>query len=178
MFRDDHQTGACCRALLARVDRAEWWGEDGRPTAEVCELVDAGAGGLAAGERALLHLAFALWNGWEAGRMRELLSLDADNLATVGELLTALALGPEAVDTWLDEHGGGADRTDSHRERAMRAMRARNFFVSEDEDEDAPQDEQTMDERVAEVRALEGRIRAAVNRSARLMSGRGEDPEG
>jgi len=35
-----------------------------------------------------------------------------------------------------------------------------------------------MDERVAEVRALEGRIRAAVNRSARLMSGRGEDPEG
>ena len=106
MFRDDRQAGACCRALLARVNRGEWWGDDGRPTPEACELVEAGAGEVSAGERALLHLAFALWNGWEAGRLRELLSLDADNLAAVGELLTALALGPEAVDTWLDEHGG------------------------------------------------------------------------
>ncbi len=107
MFRDDRQISAAAQALLARVNHAEWWTPDG-PTPEACDLVEAGAGGLAAGERALLHLTFALWNGWEAGRIRELLSLDSGNLAAVGELLQALALGPEAVDAWLDEHGAPA----------------------------------------------------------------------
>jgi len=65
--------------------------------------VEAGTGGCGAGERALLHFAFTLWNGWEAGRMRELLSLDAGNLAAVRNLLTALSFGPEAVDSWLAE---------------------------------------------------------------------------
>ena len=51
----------------------------------------------------MLNVVFTLWNGWEGGRMRELLSLDAGNLAAVGGLLTAISLGPEAVDTWIGE---------------------------------------------------------------------------
>ena len=103
MFRNDRQISAVAQALLARVNHPGWWTPDG-PAPEACDLVEAGAGELSAGERALLHLAFTLWNGWEGGRMRELLSLDAGNLAAVGDLLTAISLGPEAVDTWLDEH--------------------------------------------------------------------------
>ena len=95
MFRDERQIGAVARVLLARVNRAE--------------LVEADAPGLWAGGRALLHLAFALWNGWPHGRMRELLALDAGKLAAVGELLTALAQGGAAVDGWLDEHGPPRD---------------------------------------------------------------------
>jgi len=113
MFRDDRQISAVAQALLARVNRPEWWTPDG-PAPEACQLVDDGAGGLGAGERALLHLAFTFWNGWEAGRMRELLSLDAGNLAAVGDLLTALSIGPEAVDTWLDEQRAARDALASH----------------------------------------------------------------
>lgn len=113
MFRDDRQVSAVARALLARVHHPEWWTPDG-PAPEACELVEAGAPKQSAGERALLHLAFTLWNGWEAGRMRELLSLDAGNLAAVGDLLTALSIGPESVDTWLDEQRAARDAVVSH----------------------------------------------------------------
>ena len=102
MFRDDRQISAVAQVLLARVNHPEWWTPNG-PTHEACELLETGAGTLSAGERALLYLAFTLWNGWEAGRMRELLSLDAGNLAAAGELLAALARGPRAVDAWLAE---------------------------------------------------------------------------
>ena len=113
MFRDDRQIGEVARALLARVNHPEWWAPGG-PTPEACALVEAGAGKQSAGERALLHLAFTLWNGWKGGRMRELLSLDSGNLAAVGDLLTAMSLGPEAVDAWLDEQRDERDAAVSH----------------------------------------------------------------
>ena len=39
MFRDDRQIGEVARALLARVNLVDLWGEDGRPTPEACDLV-------------------------------------------------------------------------------------------------------------------------------------------
>lgn len=113
MFRDDRQKAACCDALLRRLDLAALWvvrpgiGDTLGPTPAACELIDGGATRLSGGERAMLHLAFALWNGWEAGRMRDLLSLDAGNLEAVGSLLAAVARGPEAVDAWLEAGGKG-----------------------------------------------------------------------
>lgn len=102
MFGSDRQAAACARALLAPVRLADLWTPDG-PTPRACGLYEADGGALSGGERALLLLAFALWNGGRRGAVADLLALDGGNLAAAGELLTAVALGPEAVDAWLDE---------------------------------------------------------------------------
>lgn len=109
MFRDDRQIAACARVLLARVGLAYLWALNG-PTERACEMYDASAGGgpLSSGERAMLLLAFALWNGGRHLVAADLLSLDDGNLAAVGTLLSAVAMGSEAVDVWLHDHGEGA----------------------------------------------------------------------
>jgi hypothetical protein len=100
-YRDEAQHAAVCRALLTRVGLGDLWTDTG-PTPRALELLAEDGGGLSSGERTLLLAAFALWNNHRGLRFTELLRhLDDDNLKTIGELLAAIARGPEGIDAWL-----------------------------------------------------------------------------
>jgi hypothetical protein len=53
-------------------------------------------------ERAMILLAYALWNGGGGLQVAELVSLDPDCLALVGSLFQALSDGHDAIDAWLE----------------------------------------------------------------------------
>lgn len=51
--------------------------------------------------RLLLMIAWAIWNRSQALSLADLLDLDDEQLRAVGELLAALAHGPDGIDSWL-----------------------------------------------------------------------------
>lgn len=53
-------------------------------------------------ERAMILLAYCLWNRAGGLRVAELMALDAERLALVGSLFKALSDGPDAIDDWLE----------------------------------------------------------------------------
>lgn len=101
MFRNDRQAARCNRALLAPLGLADLWTAEG-PTPRACELLDQAGGGMSAGEALMLRVTFDLWNGRGGADLGRLLAvLDADRLRDLGELLAAMANGPDAVAGWL-----------------------------------------------------------------------------
>ena len=104
MFRDDNQNARACRALLATIRRAELWTPTG-PTSEAVMLLEDDGGPLSTGERVMLLIAFAFWNGSGTLRFAEIVeSLDVEPCDAVCSLLVAVKYGSRAVDEWLSEH--------------------------------------------------------------------------
>lgn len=100
MFSDERQLAAVCRTLLASVRLENLWGEH-EPTEDAAALLEADGGPLSSGERGVLLVAFALWNGNTRLPFAAVLHLDSRRLVLMAELLLALASGPEAIDRWL-----------------------------------------------------------------------------
>lgn len=108
MFRDDRQRARVCQALCALVGFPSLWTDEG-PSPRAKELLEADGGPLSHGEKVMLFTAWALWNGRGGLTLTELVdTLDRDNLTAVGELLSAYAQGPDALDAWLAEYSGAA----------------------------------------------------------------------
>ncbi|HEX7480664.1 MAG TPA: hypothetical protein VF331_22885 [Polyangiales bacterium] len=62
---------------------------------------------LAGGDRALLELAYWLWEGGQGPRLSAVVELvDRTRLRMVGTLLVALSEGASAIDRWLRANGG------------------------------------------------------------------------
>lgn len=106
MFRDDQQRAAVCQVLCGRVGRQSLWTPTG-PTPPAEELLQAGGGPLSHGEKVMLFIAWALWNGEGNLTLSEVINtLDGGNLELVGGLLVAMSGGSKAIEGWLQEYGG------------------------------------------------------------------------
>jgi hypothetical protein len=92
VFRDERQRNAVCRAILPD-GYEEGWTETGPSLASLPSCTPA--------DRAMILLAWALWNGSGGLQVAELVMLDAERLAVVGSLFQALSEGPRAIDVWL-----------------------------------------------------------------------------
>ncbi len=90
-----------CLALLGRVRLARLWTEKG-PTQEARELLDQNGGPLSSGERVVLLVAWALWNGAGNLTVAELVErLFGSHLAAIGTLLVSMSHGRDGIDDWL-----------------------------------------------------------------------------
>lgn len=124
MFRDDRELAAVCQALCDRTTGlgACWTIAPPGITARNRQLLRRNPH--SHGERLLYDLAWVLWNGCRTPDLRELVHvLDRGHLAAVGELLTAIAFGPDGIEAWLDENAPDC-RTGSTKKR--RAGRGRD----------------------------------------------------
>lgn len=100
-WRSDDQRAAVARALLGLVRLERLWTSSG-PTDEALELLAAGGGPLSGGQALMLRVAFDAWNGEGGAPLGEILGrLDNRNLAAVGELVMALAMGGGEIDDWI-----------------------------------------------------------------------------
>ena len=112
MFRNDEQRAVVCLALLDRIGLQRLWTLRG-PTEEAQRLLAENGGALSGGERVMLLVAWALWNGSGMLTLAELLQeMDGEHLAAVGTLLSSLSFGADGVDDWLLVGRGAADDVD------------------------------------------------------------------
>jgi len=105
MFRDDSQIREVADALCRRAGVPEWWGAG--DVGAAVEWLESGWDRNS--QRALVGVAFAVWNQHGDVPLSALVSLDSSNLSAVGRLLTAVAEGAVAVDRWLELERAGAD---------------------------------------------------------------------
>ena len=104
MFRDDRQLAAVCQALCGLVRLPTLWTATG-PT-DRAEGLKQGGGPLSHGEKVMLFVAWAVWNGQGGLTFGEVINtLDGANLEAVGELLVALGEGSTAIEGWLEQYG-------------------------------------------------------------------------
>jgi hypothetical protein len=76
------------------------------PTERAEELLKQAGGPLSHGEKVMLFVAWALWNGQGGLTFGEVINtLDRGNLEAVGELLVALGEGSTAIEGWLERYG-------------------------------------------------------------------------
>ncbi len=105
MFSNRGQVAQVCRVLTASIASEPLFTQTG-PSPRANELRD-GALGLTGGDRALLDLAFWLWEGGQGPRLAAVVELvDRPQLRLVGTLFVALADGASAIDRWLRASGG------------------------------------------------------------------------
>ncbi len=103
MFRSDAQLARVCRAFCARARLGRLWTEEG-PTDEAMALLESDGGALSSGERAVVLIAWSLWNGQGHVTVADVLHrLDGTSLTMLGKLMVAGARGSEAIDAWLTE---------------------------------------------------------------------------
>ena len=96
-FRDGGQRARACQVLLGLVGSSERWTPAGpAPEARVAPTRDADPDA-----QRILEACWALWEGSSTLTLNELLLLAPRRLEAVGELLSAVALGPAAVDAWF-----------------------------------------------------------------------------
>jgi hypothetical protein len=101
VFESDAQTARVCRALCARVGLRELWTPTG-PTDDAIALLTADGGPLSGGERTMLLVAWAVWNGDDNARLGDVIHrLDSRGLAALGRLLVAMASGGPSIDAWI-----------------------------------------------------------------------------
>jgi hypothetical protein len=101
MFESDSQNARVCRALCACVGLRELWTPSG-PTDDAMALLAAGGGPLSGGERTMLLVAWAVWNGDDNARLGDTIHrLDGRGLVALGRLLVAMANGGSAIDAWI-----------------------------------------------------------------------------
>lgn len=104
MLRSDGQRAAVCDALVKSLHhKGIRWSADG------CTMSSTARPGLSSGELVLYRAAWAFWNSFSPNGKRSLMGdvffrLDGDGQRMIGELLTAYAEGPYAIDAWLDRH--------------------------------------------------------------------------
>jgi hypothetical protein len=99
MMRNDAQLNAVCTAVCRRMGKPSLWRSSG-PTELAFSWVEASP--LSSGERVLLLLAFAIYNGSGGLSVGSLLAtLSGNQLAFVGSLLVAIGNGAAGVDEWL-----------------------------------------------------------------------------
>jgi hypothetical protein len=95
-----------CRALTNGFGQEALFTGTG-PTVAARELHEQPGSAMTGGDRALLELAFWLWEGGKGPRVAALVELlDRTRLRSVGALLIALADGGAAVERWLRSNGG------------------------------------------------------------------------
>ena len=112
MFKNDEQRAVVCLALLDRIGLQRLWTLRG-PTEEAQRLLAEDGGALSSGERAMLLVAWALWNGSGKLTLSELIqAMDGEHLAAVGTLLSSLRFGADGVDDWLLVEREAADDVD------------------------------------------------------------------
>lgn len=103
MFRSDAQLARVCWAFCARARLGRLWTEEG-PTDEAMALLESDGGALSSGERAVVLIAWSLWNGQGHVTVADALHrLDGTSLTMLGKLLLAVAGGGSAIDAWLAE---------------------------------------------------------------------------
>lgn len=103
-FRNREQTARVCRTLLARVGREQCW-PPGGPSNEA-RLVPPNSSN--SDERRLLEACWTLWESTTTLSLAQLLRLEPAHLEVLGELIAALARGPDAIDDWVERMGRGA----------------------------------------------------------------------
>jgi hypothetical protein len=104
VFRDDRQLALVCRALCTRAGVPDAWTPDG--PAGVAFAVQEGRDPLSSGQRVLVLVAWALWNGTGDLTIARLLDvLDGEHVRALAGLLVARVDGADAVDAWLRDHG-------------------------------------------------------------------------
>lgn len=104
MFSNRVQVAQVCRVLTAGIGSRAFFTQKG-PT-EAAQAAKASSS-LAGGDRALLELAFWLWDGGKSPRLSQLVELlDRTRLRLVGSLLIALADGAQAIERWIKANGG------------------------------------------------------------------------
>lgn len=107
MMRNDAQINAVCGAVCRRFGKPSLWRSYG-PTELAVSWLESSP--LSSGERVLLLLAFAIYNGEGGLTVGALLgTLSASHLSWVASLFSAIADGADAVDRWLasQESKGG-----------------------------------------------------------------------
>ena len=116
-FRDGSQRARACQALLGLVGVSERWTPAG-PAPEARAVPSRTADPDA---QRILEACWALWEGSSTLALNELLALRPRHLEAVGELLSAMGLGPPAIDAWFArwEPLGVPPRTTSHGARAV-----------------------------------------------------------
>jgi hypothetical protein len=106
MFSNRMQVAQVCRALTNGLGEEPLFGASG-PTVVARQLHEQAGSAMTGGDRALLDLAFWLWEGGTSPRVGALIELlDRTRLRSVGALLIALADGGAAVERWLRANGG------------------------------------------------------------------------
>ncbi len=114
MIRSTRQLARVCRALLSEVGLKHLWTLEG-PTHEANLLFEGDGRTLEPEKRTFLLIALEFWRSQEkpdfssvtenlmsnASLAQLMPSLDSDKLEKLGEVLNAIATGPEAVDAWL-----------------------------------------------------------------------------
>jgi hypothetical protein len=95
-FRDREQAALVCRVLLGSAGLAHGWTRTGpRPDALALSCTSSAA------VRRLSAACWAIWEGCTTLGFDEILAMEAEHLDLLGELLSALARGPDEVDAWL-----------------------------------------------------------------------------
>lgn len=115
-FRDREQAARVCRTLLARVGLERHWSL-GRPSPEA---LLAPPNGVDSDEGRLLDVCWTLWERTSTLSLDQLLRLEPAHLEAVGELITALARGAEAIDGWVER----ADREAAVKPPGLRSASA------------------------------------------------------
>jgi hypothetical protein len=106
MFSNRLQVAQVCRTLTYGIAPQALFTPAG-PSEAAQALRQAEVSALPGGDRALLELAFWLWEGGQSPRMGAVIELvDRTRLRMVGTLLVALSEGAAAIDRWLRAHGG------------------------------------------------------------------------
>ncbi len=104
MFSNRVQVAQVCRVLTAGITTQTLWTSAG-PTDAAQSLRD--DAGLHGGDRALLEVAFWLWDGDQSPRIAAVVELvDRTRLRLVGSLIVALADGSAAIERWVKANGG------------------------------------------------------------------------
>ena len=99
------QRASVCLALLALVDAADCWTATG--PAPGMRLARSRA--VDPDTRTLLAVCWVIWEGSSTLSLHEVLRLSPPRLGAVGELVTAIAGGPAAIDAWLERYPPAPD---------------------------------------------------------------------
>ena len=179
MFRNDQQLAAVCQALCRRARLGLMWTAVPPAVTPACKAL-LRRNPHSHGERLLYDVAWALWNGRGKPDLYELVHvLDSSNLAAVGKLLTAIARGPAAIDSWLKEYAAdpvppvpagrpqGADGTPPQTPASVQQPGARSDALARVEDPDTSPSLSTRHAGSRRSRPTSSRVRwAATSRTS------------
>lgn len=93
-----------CRALLGLIGYSHLWNSEG-PTAEARKYLDQYGGPMSNPQWTIYQLVWYVWGRPADVKVQEVLQLSAPLAEIASSLIAALAVGPEAVDSWLARLG-------------------------------------------------------------------------
>lgn len=101
MIRTDGQTCRALRVLLARVDLADLWNNEG-PTERAVEVMEAGGEALSPASRTIFLAAWSIWSREGSMPFADVVRLDAAHVEAVCSLLVALTRDGATVEAWIE----------------------------------------------------------------------------